>query len=143
MSENEFVDVLLYSDDATTRKLVIDSVGRRAARGLPKIRWDETATAAAVVEKVENGEYALLVLDGEAAKAGGMALCRQLKQEIFECPRAVVLTGRPQDEWLARWSEADESVPAPFDALQLQTAVARQLSAALPAGSDAAGQLTR
>ncbi len=84
---DEYADVLLYSDDATTRQAVMGAIGRRAGKGLPLIRWDETATADAVVTKVESKPYALLVLDGEAAKVGGMAVCRQLKQEIYDCPR--------------------------------------------------------
>ncbi len=34
------------------------------------------------------------ILDGEAAKSGGMGLCRQLKHEVFDCPPVLVLTGR-------------------------------------------------
>jgi DNA-binding response OmpR family regulator len=125
---DEYADVLLYSDDATTRQAVMGAIGRRAGKGLPLIRWDETATADAVVTKVESRPYALLVLDGEAAKVGGMAVCRQLKQEIYDCPPALVLTARPQDAWLATWSLADGYVAAPYDPRELQQAVASLLS---------------
>ncbi len=129
MSEHdEHVDVLLYSDDVATRQAVMGAIGRRAGKGLPLIRWDETATADAVVRKVESNRYALLVLDGEAAKVGGMAVCRQLKQEIYDCPPALVLTGRPQDAWLATWSLADGHVAAPYDPMELQQAVAALLT---------------
>jgi len=127
MSDNEYVDVLLYSDDSSTRRHVMYSVGRRAAKGQPLIRWDETATAPAAIEKVQNGAYALMVLDGEAAKVGGMALGRQLKEEVFDCPPTLILIGRPEDTWLARWSMADGYVNAPYDPLQLQQAVAALL----------------
>lgn len=127
MSQKETVQVLLYSDDASTRRHVIDSVGRRAAKDVPAVEWDETATGPAVVGKVENGTYDLLVLDGEAAKVGGMALVKQLKNEIFECPPAVVLVGRPLDEWLAHWSQADGFVHAPYEPIALQEAIAHQL----------------
>ena len=46
---------------------------------------------------------------------GGLGLCRQLKNEIFQCPPVLVLTGRPQDGWLAAWSLADLAVPHPLD----------------------------
>lgn len=128
--QDEYVDVLLYSDDATTRQAVIASTGRRAAKGLPLLRWDETATGAAVMTKVNSNRYALLVLDGEAAKVGGMSLARSLKEEVFECPPILVLTGRPQDRWLARWSLADGDVPAPYDPIELQRAIASLLQAA-------------
>lgn len=127
---DEFVDVLLYSDDAATREAVIAAVGRRAAKGLPRIRWDETATGPAVVSKVEANRYALLVLDAEAAKVGGMALARQLKQEIYNCPPALLLIARPQDAWLASWSLAEGHVSAPYDPIELQQAVARLLTTA-------------
>jgi len=126
---DEYVDVLLYSDDSSTRQSVMAAVGRRAAKGLPLIRWDETATGPAVVSKVERQRYALLVLDGEAAKVGGMALSRQLKQEIYRCPPILLLIARPQDEWLATWSLADGVVSAPYDPIELQEAVARLLTA--------------
>ena len=124
----ETVDVLLFSDNAATRRAVIDAIGRRAAKDVPLIEWDETATAEAVYAKVKGGNYSLLVLDGEAAKVGGMAVCRQLKQEIYDCPPALVLTGRPQDAWLATWSLADGHVAAPYDPMELQQAVAALLT---------------
>ena len=40
-------------------------------------------------------------------QVGGLGLARQLKNEIFDCPPIIVLTGRPQDSWLAAWSQAD------------------------------------
>ncbi|OKL53022.1 hypothetical protein BSZ39_11720 [Bowdeniella nasicola] len=120
----EYIDVLIYSDDSTTRADVIGAVGRRAARGLPMIRWDETATAAAVQSKVAENDYAFLVLDGEAAKVGGMGLCKELKQEVFNCPPILVLIGRPQDTWLAHWSEADDILAAPLNPRDVQEKIA-------------------
>ena len=55
------------------------------------------------------------MLDGEATPIGGLGLCRQLKNEIFHCPPILVLTGGPQDGWLAAWSQADLAVPHPLD----------------------------
>ena len=66
----------------------------------------------------------MLVLDGEAVPLGGMGMCRQLKNEIFDCPPVLVLTGRPQDGWLAAWSQADAVVPHPLDPSALSRAVA-------------------
>ncbi|MDO5700072.1 MAG: hypothetical protein Q4P36_01185 [Bowdeniella nasicola] len=120
----DHVDVLLFSDDATTREDVIAAVGRRAGAGLPTIRWDETATPAMVISKAEENEYAFLVLDAEAPKAGGMGLAKQLKQEIFNCPPIVLLIARPQDEWLAHWSEADQVLPYPLDPRSVQETIA-------------------
>lgn len=119
--------ILLYSDDRTVREQVRLAVGPRIAAHAPLLEWVEVATPAAVVDAADHQRWDLLVLDGEADKAGGMGLCRQLKNEIFRCPPVLVLTGRAQDGWLASWSLADEAVPRPFDAIELQQAVASLL----------------
>ena len=118
------VRVLLYSDDITTRDAVRAGVGRRPARDVEVVQWLECATGPAVVEAADAGGYDLMILDGEAAKSGGMGLARQLKHEIFQCPPILVLTGRPQDGWLATWSLADAVVPHPLDPIALADAVA-------------------
>lgn len=118
------VSVLLYSNDASVREAVRLSVGRRAAADLPEIRWLECATAPAVIAAADAGGLDVLVLDGEADPVGGMGLCKQLKDEIFECPPVLVLTGRPQDAWLATWSRADQVVPHPLDPAAVAAAVA-------------------
>lgn len=126
------VEVLLYSDDAQTRAEVREAVGRRLAPDLPPVTWTETATHAAVVEHAQTRRFALLVLDGEAAKAGGLGICRQLKAEVYRCPPIVVLTGRPEDAWLAAWSEADAAIAAPLDPFEVRETLARTLRRTLP-----------
>jgi DNA-binding response OmpR family regulator len=116
--------VLLYSDDSDTRAAVRLAVGRRPASDLPEVEWTECATHDAVVSRADAGGLDLMVLDGEAAPSGGMGLCRQLKNEIFRCPPVLLLTGRPQDAWLATWSLADAAVPHPLDPLAVAQAVA-------------------
>jgi DNA-binding response OmpR family regulator len=118
------LSVLLYSNDIATRDAVRVAVGRRPARDVEVTSWLECATAAAVIEAVETGDFDLLVLDGETSPAGGLGLCRQLKNEIFNCPPVLVLTGRPQDGWLAAWSQADLAVPHPLDPIAVAGAVA-------------------
>ena len=86
--------------------------------------WTECATPAAVIEAVDGGGLDLLILDGEAVPTGGMGLCKQLKDEIYECPPILVLIGRPQDAWLATWSRADQAVPHPLDPVAVAEAVA-------------------
>ena len=120
--------VLLYSDDVDTRAQVRLAVGRRLSRGAPDLEWLEVATHPVVVEAADAGGLDLLILDGEAATSGGMGLCRQLKHEVFQCPPVLVLTGRPQDAWLASWSLADEVVSQPIDPVELQRVVARMLA---------------
>lgn len=127
---NATVNVLLYSDDINTREKVRLAVGRRPARDLPVINWLERATHDAVIETADRGGIDLMILDGEAAKSGGMGLCRQLKNEIYRCPPVLVLTGRVQDAWLASWSLADDVVPHPLDPVALAQAVAGLLRSA-------------
>ncbi|MDE9366748.1 hypothetical protein PZ938_14130 [Luteipulveratus sp. YIM 133132] len=126
------LSVLLYSDDIATRDAVRIGVGRRPARDVEVARWRECATPEAVIEAVDAGGYDLLILDGEATPAGGMGLCRQLKNEISDCPPVIVLTGRPQDAWLASWSLADAAVPQPIDPLTLGSTMAAVARHAAP-----------
>lgn len=128
MSEPTGPSILLYSDDVDVREQVRLAVGRRLERGAPEIRWLEVATADEVVDIVRNDPPALLVLDGEADKVGGMGLSRQLKDEICECPPVLVLLGRPQDDWLASWSDADGAVSRPLDPVVVRDAVTALLT---------------
>ena len=116
--------MLLYSDDITVRDAVRAAAGRRPARDVEVTSWLECATAEAVIEALDAGGHDVVVLDGEAAPLGGLGLCRQLKNEIFDCPPVLVLTGRPQDAWLAGWSLADEAVPHPLDPIAVSEAIA-------------------
>jgi DNA-binding response OmpR family regulator len=127
------VSILLYSDDITTRDAVRAAVGRRPAKDVEVVRWHECATHAAVESSVRSDRFDMLILDGEAAKVGGMGICRQLKNEVFECPPIIVLTGRPQDSWLAAWSLADLAVPHPLDPIALASAVAELARTTTPA----------
>ena len=72
-------------------------------------------------------------LDGEAAPAGGMGIAKQLKDEIFQCPPVLLLTGRPQDAWLATWSRAEAAVSHPIDPVLLAETVVGLLRDRVPA----------
>ena len=64
-----------------------------------------------------------MILDGEATPVGGLGIARQIKDEIFNAPPVLVLTGRPQDAWLATWSRAEAALPHPIDPLRLAETV--------------------
>ena len=121
---HQVLSVLLYSSNASTREAVRLAVGRRPAADVPPVVWTECATRDAVVAAADAGGQDLLILDGEASPSGGMGLCKQLKDEIYHCPPVLVLTGRPQDAWLATWSRADFAVPQPVDPVAIAEAVA-------------------
>ncbi len=125
--------VLVYSDDANTRQQVILALGRRPHPDLPELEYIEVATEPVVIQNMDAGHVGLAILDGEAAPAGGMGIAKQLKDEIFRCPPLLVLTGRPQDAWLATWSRADAAVPHPIDPIQLAESVIGLLRSRVPA----------
>jgi len=127
--------VLVYSDDVDTRERVKLAIGRRPAADVPFVTWHECATGAAVISALDKGGVDVAILDGEAAPVGGMGIARQAKDEIFQCPPIVVLTGRVADAWLAAWSRAEAAVPHPLDPIVLASTVAdlmRRRSAELP-----------
>ena len=103
------VRILVYSDDAHTREQVRLALGERPHPSMPTIDYIEVATP--------------------MPPAG---LAKQLKDEIADCPPILVLTGRPDDAWLASWSRAEASVPQPIDPIELASTVIallrRQLS---------------
>ena len=115
--------VLVYSDDSSVRQQVILALGRRPHPDLPEVEYVEVATEPVVIQNMDAGHIALAILDGEAVPAGGMGIAKQLKDEIYRCPPLLVLTGRPQDAWLATWSRADAAVPHPIDPIQLAESV--------------------
>lgn len=88
--------VLVYSDDASTREQVRLAAGRRPAADLPPVEFVECATLPAVLSELDAGGIDVCVLDGEAVPAGGMGVCRQIKDEIFRCPPVLLLMGRPR-----------------------------------------------
>ncbi len=127
--------VLVYSDDVNTRQQVILALGRRPHPDLPELRYVEVATEPVVIGHLDAGGIALAILDGEATPAGGLGIAKQLKDEIYRCPPVVVLTGRPQDAWLATWSRAEAAVPHPIDPIQLAESVIALLRSRAPANS--------
>jgi DNA-binding response OmpR family regulator len=122
--------VLVYSDDSAVRASIKVSLGRRPSLDFGEIEILECATQPAVIAAVDSRPFDLLILDGEATPSGGMGLCRQLKDEIFECPPVLVITGRKEDAWLAAWSMAEASVMHPIDPFTLAHTAANLLRGA-------------
>ncbi len=116
--------MLVYSSNANTRQIVERSLGRLPdADGAP-IDFVHSATQPAVLQHMASGVIDVAILDGEASPTGGLGLAKQLKDELLQCPPVVVLTGRADDSWLARWSRAEVAVPHPINPLVLTEAVA-------------------
>ncbi|MFC7449924.1 hypothetical protein [Rhodococcus daqingensis] len=121
--------VLVYSDNAHTRAQVMSALGDRPHPDLPALTYLEVATGPVVIELMDAGGIDLAILDGEATPVGGMGIAKQLKDEIRRCPPILVLTGRPDDAWLANWSRAEAAVPQPIDPIRLAEAVVTLLRA--------------
>ena len=48
-----------------------------------------------------------------------MGVCRQAKDEIYNCPPVLLIIGRADDGWLATWSRADAVISHPIDPVAL------------------------
>ncbi|MCW2787359.1 MAG: putative response regulatory protein [Marmoricola sp.] len=127
------IRVLVYSDDSDVRQQVILGLGRRVHPDLPTMEYVEVATEPVVWQQLDSGTIDLAILDGEATPAGGLGIARQVKDEIYQAPPVLVLTGRRDDLWLATWSRAEAAVPHPLDPIELAEAVTRLLRSRVPA----------
>jgi DNA-binding response OmpR family regulator len=116
--------VVVYSHDADTRAEMKLAIGRRPAPDVPDAEIVEVATAPALFRLLDAHGADVMVLDGEAQPAGGMGVCRQAKDEIYDCPPALLVVARADDRWLATWSRADAVVSHPIDPV----ALARELA---------------
>lgn len=117
------VRILNYSSNARTREAVRLALGTRIHPDLPELTYTDVATAPMVIQLMDAGGFDLVILDGEATPFGGLGIAKQLKDEIADCPPILVLTGRADDAWLARWSRAEAAVPHPIDPIRLGAAV--------------------
>ena len=116
--------VVVFSHDADTRAEIKLAIGRRPAPDVPEAEIVEVATAPALLRMLDAGGVDVMVLDGEAQPAGGMGVCRQAKDEIYNCPPALLIIARADDRWLAAWSRAEAVVSHPIDPV----ALARELA---------------
>jgi len=123
------VKVVVYSSDADTRAQIRLAIGQRPEPDAPDAEVIEVATEPALFRLLDSGGADVMVLDGEAQPAGGMGVCRQAKDEIYNCPPVLLITGRPDDGWLATWSRADAVTSHPIDPRQLARELARLMRA--------------
>lgn len=111
--------ILVYSSNVQTRERVMRALGKQLHPDLPELSYVEVATGPMVVRTMDQGGIDLAILDGEATPTGGMGIAKQLKDELEICPPLLVLTGRPDDAWLATWSRAEAAVSHPIDPIVL------------------------
>ena len=118
-TDERTLTILVYSSEAPVRAAVRTALGRRPAIDLPLCEYVEVATEPALIRRLDEGGIDLCILDGEARPSGGMGITRRMKNEIYQAPPVLLLIGRPQDAWLATWSEAEAVVPQPIDPVVL------------------------
>ena len=116
--------VVVFSHDADVRSRIRLAIGRRPAMDVPEAEIVEVATEPALFRLLDKGGADVMVLDGEAQPAGGMGICRQAKDEIYNCPPVLLIIGRADDGWLATWSRADAVISHPIDPKALAQALA-------------------
>jgi DNA-binding response OmpR family regulator len=130
MANDRTLNIVLYSDDSTTREAITRALGSKVAADLPEHRIREFATADALrlyVDGIKPGSdnpVDLYILDGEATPEGGMGVARQLKDEVYGCAPVLLVVARKEDAWLAAWSRAEASVTHPVDPFTLANTVA-------------------
>ena len=122
-SSTRVLKVLVYSNNAKVRSTVKTSIGRKPAEEISDVEIFDVATEPALIKVMDTKQFDLVILDGEATPAGGLGICRQLKDEIYNCPPILVLVARADDRWLATWSRADAIVAHPIDPRALVKAV--------------------
>ncbi len=125
MTERSYT-VLLYSDDPQVRERMRLAIGTHPARDLT-VRFVESSTYAETVRIIDDQDVDLLVLDGEAAPAGGIGIARQLKDEVPDAPPCIVVIARAADRWLAAYARVEATLMHPLDPVATGRTVAELL----------------
>jgi len=129
-SKERKYSIVLYSDDSSVRQAIIGALGNRVAPEMAEHVIHEFATGSALRLFVDGEKPGtdkpidLFILDAESVPEGGLGIARQLKDEVFNCPPVLVITGRKADAWLAAWSRAEANVLHPIDPFTLAATVA-------------------
>lgn len=120
--------VLLYSDDPAVRDKIRLAIGPRPAADLA-IEFVDASTWEDCRLLLDTYEIDLMILDGEAAPAGGMGVARQTKDEYADPPPTCVVLARAADRWLAAFAQVDGTLQYPLDPVTTGQTVAAMLRA--------------
>jgi hypothetical protein len=130
--------VLLYSDDAAVRDKIRLAIGPRPAADL-SIEFVDASTWEECRRLLDEYEIDLMILDGEAAPAGGLGIARQTKDEYADPPPTCVVLARAADRWLAAFAQVDATLMNPLDPVTTGQTIAGMLRArrngAIPLGT--------
>jgi DNA-binding response OmpR family regulator len=120
--------VLLYSDDPAVRDRIRLAIGPRPAADL-SIEFADASTWEECRQLLDDYEIDLMILDGEAAPAGGLGIARQVKDEYAEPPPTCVVIARAADRWLAAFAQVDATLLYPLDPVTTGQTIAGMLRA--------------
>ena len=120
--------VLLYSDDPAVRDRIRLAIGPRPAADL-SIEFIDASTWEECRRLLDDYEIDLMVLDGEAAPAGGLGIARQVKDEYADPPPTCVVIARAADRWLAAFAQVDATLLYPLDPVTTGQTIAGMLRA--------------
>jgi DNA-binding response OmpR family regulator len=138
MSDADKYSVLLYSDDLKVRDQFRQAIGPRPAADLA-IEFVDASTWEECRRLLDDFEIDLMILDGEAAPAGGLGIARQTKDEYAEPPPTCVVIARAADRWLAAFAQVDATLTYPLDPVTTGQTIAGMLRArrngAIPLGT--------
>jgi hypothetical protein len=130
--------VLLYSDDVAVRDKIRLAIGPRPAADL-RIEFVDAASWEECRRLLDEYEIDLMILDGEAAPAGGLGIARQTKDEYAHPPPTCVVIARAADRWLAAFAQVDATLVYPLDPVTTGQTIAGMLrarrSGAIPLGT--------
>ena len=91
-----------------------------------RVAYDEVARPERALDLLDAGEgYDVVVADNDLQPAGGLYLAREVKARVrmgSAMPPVLLVLAREQDEYLARWSEADAWILKPVDPFDLAAA---------------------
>jgi DNA-binding response OmpR family regulator len=118
--------VLLYSDDLAVRDRIRMAIGVRPAADL-SVEFVDASTWEECRTLLDTYEIDLMVLDGEAAPAGGLGIARQTKDEYATPPPTCVVIARAADRWLAAFAQVDATLVHPLDPVTTGQTVAAML----------------
>jgi DNA-binding response OmpR family regulator len=138
MSDADKYSVLLYSDDLAVRDRIRQAIGPRPAADLA-IEFVDASTWEECRRLLDDYEIDLMILDGEAAPAGGLGIARQIKDEYADPPPTCVVIARAADRWLAAFAQVDATLTYPLDPVTTGQTIAGMLRArrngAIPLGT--------
>lgn len=130
--------VLLYSDDKAVRDKIRLAIGVRPAADL-RVEFVDASTWEECRILLDKYEIDLMVLDGEAAPAGGIGIARQTKDEYADPPPVCVALARAADRWLAAYAQVDQTLIYPLDPVTTGQTIAGMLrdrrNGAIPLGT--------